>query len=94
MIVKPFLNSYLAAKDGALASEHIVDVIDKIVAYSSKFSMPTMRDRSKGWFISMGRCLKKCNKRTRFRRHRDPGIAAEEVKNQLSRYQDVLGISA
>ena len=86
------IDKYLIAQEGLLASERIVDVIDKIIEEQSKLSRPGIRDRIQGWSMTIRRRMRKRDKRTELRRHRYPGITTRELLNRVSRFQQVLGI--
>lgn len=86
------IDDYLVAREGPLASERIVDVIDKIIEDHSKLSRPGTRDRIQGWFMTIRRRMRKRDKRTELRRHRYPGISAQELHKRISRFQQILGI--
>lgn len=87
------IDDYLVAREGPLASERIVDVIDKIIEDHSKLSRPGTRDRIQGWFMTIRRRMRKRDKRTELRRHRYPGISAQELHKRISRFQQILGIA-
>lgn len=86
------IDDYLATQKGPLASERIVDVISKIIENDPKLSRPDVRDRAQGRFMTFRRRMRKRNKRTELRRHRYPGISAQELYERISRFQQILGI--
>jgi len=88
------IDDYLVAQEGPLASDRIVDVIEKILENRSKLSMPSTRDRIQGWFMAMRRRMRKHHKRTELRRHRYPGISAHKLHKRILRFQQILGIGA
>jgi surface carbohydrate biosynthesis protein len=85
------IDDYLVAQEGPLASDRIVDVIEKILENPSKLSMPGSRDRIQGWFMAMRRRTRKRHKRNELRRHRYPGISAQELHKRILRFQQILG---
>ena len=96
---KELIDHHLAALDGPLACERIVDVLAQIaVGRSGEVPKPTLGDRFKGWFRASKRTLKKKYKsrfsdshnRPEFLKHRYPGISLEEVRLRLSQFQQVL----
>jgi surface carbohydrate biosynthesis protein len=89
---KALIDDYLAAKKGPLASERIVDVIEKIIANHSTLSGPGTRERLQGWYMTIRRRMRKRNKRTELRRHRYPGISSQELHERIVRLQKILGI--
>jgi surface carbohydrate biosynthesis protein len=92
-------NNHLAAKDGPLACERIVDVLQTMVDSSSQMDKPTFRDRLEGHFEAairwVGRSfapyLPGSHKSPKFERHRYPEISIEEVRLRIARFQQVLG---
>jgi surface carbohydrate biosynthesis protein len=90
--IQSLVDGYLAAQEGPLASERIVDVIDNIIKDGSKLSRPVARDKIQGWFMTIRRRTRKRHKRTDLRRHRYPGISALELHNRISRFQQILGV--
>jgi surface carbohydrate biosynthesis protein len=90
---------YLAALDGPLACERIVDVLDGIVETWSRSPGPGLASRLGGWSLANGRRLLKGLRlqisgsplKSLFYRHRYPGIAREEVQGRVRRFQELLG---
>jgi surface carbohydrate biosynthesis protein len=89
---------YLAALDGPLACERIVDVLEKMAARWSEASKPGLGDRLSAWALSTGRTLMKRYKDSRpgsynrpeFQKHRYPPIAIEDIQSRIWRMQKVL----
>ena len=81
-------NNHLAAKDGPLACERIVDVLQTMVDSYSQMDKPTFRDRLEGHCEAairrVGRSfapyLPGSHKSPKFERHRYPEIFIEEVR--------------
>ena len=92
-------NHHLAAKDGPLACERIVEVLQTMVENSSQMDKPTLRDRLEGHCEAairrVGRSLAPhlpgSHKSPKFERHRYPEISIEEVRARVARFQRVLG---
>jgi hypothetical protein len=90
---------HLAALDGPLACERIVDVCEKIVEKQSERSKPGLLDRLTGYCMATMRTLKRqikarlprTHKKPEFHRHRYPEVSLEEVRDRLSRFQLLLG---
>ncbi|HYA03640.1 MAG TPA: surface carbohydrate biosynthesis protein [Syntrophobacteria bacterium] len=90
---------HLAAQDGPLACEKIVDVIEAIAAGSAEALRPGLGARLSRWSIGSGLGLARWiisrfqagHLSPEFQRHRYPGIRLEELRARLSRLQDVLG---
>jgi len=92
-------NNHLAAKDGPLASERIVDVLLALVDSTSQMDKPPFRDRLEGHFEAairrVGRSfapyLPGSHKSPKFERHRYPDISLEEIRARLAPFQLLLG---
>jgi surface carbohydrate biosynthesis protein len=90
---------HLAAQDGALASERIVDVLHKLISSVSQTDKPHFRNRLEGHFEAairrVGRSfapyLPGSHKSPKFERHRYPEISIAEVRARIARFQQVLG---
>ena len=93
------IDRYLAARDGALACERIVDVLEKMMAGRSELPEPDLLDRLEGWSIANGRRLVKgvlsylpnTHNRPEFQRHRFPGISPDALNEKIDRIQQILG---
>jgi surface carbohydrate biosynthesis protein len=98
---KKLAGQYLAALDGALACERILDVCEKIKDGQSARSEPALRHRLKGHCIATMRTLKRKFKarlpgsrnKPEFHRHRYPEVSLEEMRARISRFQRMLGDS-
>ena len=98
---KKLAGQYLAALDGALACERILDVCEKIKDGQSARSEPALRHRLKGHCMATMRTLKRkfkarlpgSRKKPEFHRHRYPEVSLEEMRARISRFQRVLGES-
>jgi surface carbohydrate biosynthesis protein len=98
---KTLVNQHLAALDGPLACERIVDVCDKIVAGRADSTKPAWPRRLKGHGMATMRTLKRKFKarlprsrnKPEFHRHRYPEVTLEEMEERVSRLQQVLGES-
>ena len=98
---KKLAGQYLAALDGALACERIVDVCEKIKDGQFARSEPALRHRLKGHCIATMRTLKRKFKarlpgsrnKPEFHRHRYPEVSLEEMRARISRFQRMLGDS-
>jgi hypothetical protein len=90
---------YMAAQDGPLACERIVDVLDKKMERQPVLPKPPLSDRFLGQgFADWRRLVKYVRKHLpgkhappEFHRHRYPGISLQELKNRISIIQQVLG---
>jgi surface carbohydrate biosynthesis protein len=98
---KKLAGQYLAALDGALACERILDVCEKIKDGQSARSEPALRHRLKGHCMATMRTLKRKFKarlpgsrnKPEFHRHRYPEVSLEEMRARISRFQRMLGDS-
>ena len=92
---------HLAALDGPLACERIVDVCEKIVAGQSERSKPALFDRLTGYCMATMRTLKRqikarlprARNKPEFHLHRYPEVSLEEMQHRILRFQQVLGDS-
>jgi surface carbohydrate biosynthesis protein len=93
------IEHYLAAREGPLACERIIDVLEGIMEDRSELPKPTLPDRFAGWWVANGRRLIKRAKayfpgphsRPEFQRHRYPGVSLEELHTRLRKFQHLLG---
>jgi surface carbohydrate biosynthesis protein len=99
---KFMFNHHLAAQEGPLASERIVEVLAKIMEGRHKPSKPALRHRLQGLLMSFWRSRKKrlrssaknSHNRPEFLQHRYPGISLEELSDRLQRFQQLIGATA
>jgi len=98
---KELIDRYLAAQEGKLACERIVDVLKQMMEGRSELPKPPLSDLIGGWFKAHGRRLKKYFKSylpgshapPEFHRHRYPEVSLEELRGRVSRFQQILGDS-
>jgi len=96
---KTIVDQHLAALDGPLACERIVDVCEKIVEGQFDRSKPALLDRLTGYCMANMRTLKRkikanlprAQNKPEFHRHRYPEISLEEMRYRMLRFQQVLG---
>jgi surface carbohydrate biosynthesis protein len=96
---RELVNHYLAAQDGPLACERIVEVIEKKIASQPELPKPPLSDRIVGRGLAGWRILVKYIRQhwpgrhapPEFHRHRYPGISLEELTNRIIKFQNVLG---
>ena len=96
---KVLVNHYLAAQDGPLACERIVDVLEKKMKHQPELPCPPLSDRLLGkGFANYRRLLKYVRKYLsvkdappEFHRHRYPGISLQELINRTDKIRRVLG---
>jgi len=95
---KQLIEHYLAAQDGPLACERIVDVIEDLVNGRAALPKPAMFARAMGRSLWAVRTMIKRYKDSRpgshnrpeFQRHRYPEVSLEEMQNCVNRFQRVL----
>ena len=96
---KKLIDHYLAAQEGPLACERIVDVLLKLVKDQLQSPKPPIRDRLVGLFKATKRRMRQrsrsqdtgSNKSLDFQNHKYPEISIEEVRSRIARFQQVLG---
>jgi surface carbohydrate biosynthesis protein len=96
---RKLVDHYLAAQDGPLACERIVDVLQRKLERQPELPPPSLGKRVFGKVLADWRFLIK-NIRSflpgkqapaKFHRHRYPGISLPELKDRIARLQKVLG---
>ena len=93
------VDQYLAAQDGPLACERIVDVLVKKMENQPELPVPPLTSRLLGRGFAGWRLLVKYFRKhlpgkhapPEFHRHRYPGISLQEFMNRISKIQQVLG---
>jgi len=93
------IDHHMASRDGALACERMLDVLEAISHGRSELPRPAVHRRLAGRCLANGRHLGKWFKSwlpgshapPDFHRHRYPGISLTELRGRLSRLQQVLG---
>lgn len=96
---KSMFDLHLAAREGPLACERIVDVLEKIIGDRRELSKPPLGNRLQGWVLTFWRTwkkrlrsrLKNSHNRPEFLQHRYPGISHEELNEKLLWFQKLLG---
>jgi surface carbohydrate biosynthesis protein len=93
------IKQYMAAQDGPLACERMIDVIETISEDLNKTDRSSLRNRIERWALTRGLHLAKWIKsslpgshnRPEFQRHRYPGISLEALSTKLLQFQQLLG---
>jgi len=93
------VKQYLAAQDGPLACERIVEVLEKKMKRQPVLPKPPLSDRISGRVTANYRRIYKNIKKhipgthapAHFHRHRYPGISLQELINRINKIQQVLG---
>jgi surface carbohydrate biosynthesis protein len=94
------LGRHLAARQGQMACERMVDILDQIAQTSHDADRDSMTTRLKRWALGKGLQLARgiksslpgSHNRPEFQRHRFPAIALEEIKAKVARFHRLLGI--
>jgi hypothetical protein len=89
----------LAAIEGPLACERIVDVIEEMDCERGGQKKNWAGERLKGWGLWAGRTIVKRYKDSRpgshnrpeFQKHRYPAISLEDIRERILRFQNLLG---
>jgi len=95
---KALIDHHLAARDGPLACERIVDVLTKIADDLSKLPKPPLRDRLKNWFKATKRRVRKRSQShdtgphtsLEYQRHKYSGISRDDLRARIARFQQAL----
>jgi hypothetical protein len=98
---KNLVDWHLAALDGPLACERIVDVCEKIIDGQFVKSKPGLLDHFTGYCMANMRTLKRkikahlprAQNKPEFHRHRYPDVSLEEMQYRMLKFQEVLGDS-
>jgi surface carbohydrate biosynthesis protein len=100
---KALIDYHLAALEGPLVCERMVDVLEEMMkGWSEVPPKPAIKHRLQGWIWATKRRLRKrfrgyrqdtAHNRPGFLRHRYPRISLEQVRARISRFQMVLGDS-
>jgi hypothetical protein len=96
---RALVKRYLAAQEGSLACERIVDVLDKALESKPVLAKPAFRRRMLGCSLANWRRFNRYIRKylpgkhapDEFHRHRYPGISLPELKLRISRLQQVIG---
>jgi surface carbohydrate biosynthesis protein len=94
---RQLVRHHLAAQDGPLACERILDVLEGVATGAPRSR--SLLGRLDGWLTSKGlhalrqikSVLPGSHNRPEFQRHRYPGMPLEEVAERLARFQKLLG---
>jgi surface carbohydrate biosynthesis protein len=95
---KQLIKHYLAAQDGPLACERMVDVLEDIVKGQANFPKSGMVARMAGWSLWAVRTTIKRYKdslpgshnRPEFQRHRYPELTIDDIRQRISKFQQIL----
>lgn len=98
---KQLIEQYLAAQEGPLACERMVDVLEKMVKDRKQWPKPGVGTRISGWSLYAVRTMVKRYKDSRpashnkpeFQRHRYPEVSLSDIKERVARFQQLLGSS-
>jgi surface carbohydrate biosynthesis protein len=93
------ISRYLAGRNGSLACEHMMNVLEPMQTELSRVDSPKWRARIQRWAISKGLHLARwvqpklpgSHNRPEFQRHRYPHIPVDVIQQKLKRFQSLLG---
>ena len=93
------IKHYLAAQDGPLACERMVEVLEDIAERQTKRPPSGMVKRTAGWSLWALRTLIKRYKDSRpgshnrpeFQRHRYPELSIDDIRRRISKFQQIRG---
>ena len=96
---RTFVQQYLTAQDGPLACERMLDVLESIMNEKKDSSGGALLKKIEKWAVTRGLHLVKrfkaswpgSHNRPEFQRHRFPGINRDNLKIQISKFQQILG---
>jgi surface carbohydrate biosynthesis protein len=100
---KKIMERHLAAMEGPLACDRMVDLFEEMNSSFHEEPAPTLKYQLKSWRWAIKRRINKrfrgyaenmSHNKADFLRHRYPGIPKEEVMAKLARFQRVLGDDA
>jgi hypothetical protein len=100
---KKLMSYHLAAQEGPLACDRIVDVLDEIAEAQNTWRQPTMHYRVLGWLWATKRRVKKrfrgylpdlSHNRSEYLRYIYPDIGIDEFRGKVIRFQQLLGIQS
>jgi surface carbohydrate biosynthesis protein len=99
---RELINHYLAALDGPLACQRIIDVLEEVVAEASERPLPGRLDQLSGRFAAEWRRLGKKVRsllpetvnRPEFQQHRYPDLSLDDVRMRASHFRKLLGDGA
>jgi surface carbohydrate biosynthesis protein len=98
---KQLIEYYLAAQEGPLACERMVDKLEDIVKGRRELPKPDLGGRISGWSLWAVRTLIKRYKDSRpgshnrpeFQQHRYPEVSLEDMQERANRFKGVLNFS-
>ena len=96
---RALVDQYLAAQNGPLACERIVDVVEAMLATQPNLPQPPVGERLIGRGLSLKRRVSRLLRNKlpgshappEFHKHRYPGATAQELNRRILRFQQLLG---
>jgi surface carbohydrate biosynthesis protein len=93
------IKQYMAAQDGPLACERMLDVLETIAGKFGRSGPLPLKNKLERWFVTKGLHLAKgikshlpgSHNRPEFQRHRYPGISLTALEAKLLQFQQLLG---
>ena len=92
------LDKFMSAREGPLASERIISVLESMTDGTSGLPRPALSDRLVGWYVAQRRRVRILY-RSRFpeskynptyQRHRFPNLSLSDIQQRVSRFQGLL----
>jgi surface carbohydrate biosynthesis protein len=99
---KAEIERYLAAREGPLACERIIEILKEISTGGLNSDGNRLGSKSLGWSLANGRRAVKFLRKffrgkaapPQFHRHRYPGISLQELRSRISRFKGIMAIDA
>ncbi len=95
---RQLLDRFMTAREGPIACERIVNVLEKVFGGKPDLPRPRISDRLAGWYqATVRRWRKKFQSRLpgsrdkpEFERHRFPGLTLADLRQRIERFQRIL----
>jgi surface carbohydrate biosynthesis protein len=96
---RALIDHYLTAREGPLACERIIDVLERSVEGLSEIPMPRLKDRLEGWLKATKNRVRPlfklrksdANKSLVHHNKKNPEISLDDMRTRIARFQQVLG---
>jgi hypothetical protein len=96
---KELLDHHIAALEGPLACERIIDILENKIGGLAQLPRPPLGDRLAGWFKATKRRVRQRAKSSdissqnllKFERHKYPQISLQDLSERIRRFQKLLG---
>jgi surface carbohydrate biosynthesis protein len=96
---KAIIDYHLAALDGPLACERIVNILEKAIVDLTTSPKPPLTNRLAGWYKATKRRVRRrsksrntgSHKSMEHHRKKNPDIAPDDLRSRIARFQQLLG---